>query len=110
MPFEQPPQPAPDAERETRPTYALEADPTYKDFRKVEVTAYDETKPWRPALEVSVTKADGAVEEHVDANRPMYTFEDAQGRTLTVTIAGAGHIDSTHIHTKELGGRFEQES
>jgi hypothetical protein len=43
--------------------YTLEADPTFLDFKKVEVTAKDETKPWKPATKVRVERADGSVME-----------------------------------------------
>lgn len=93
-----------------RNVYQLEIDPTFEGFSGVKVTKYDETKPWKPALEVKVTQANGDVVEAVDASKPVYTFKDQEGRTLNVSIATAGHIDDMHIHAKEPGSKFEQES
>lgn len=90
--------------------FDLEVDGSLEGFKTVEVTKIDESKPWKPALEVKVTQADGTVTEAVDANRPVYTFKDGKGRTLRVSIATAGHIDDMHIHAKEPGSKFEQNS
>lgn len=86
--------------------YHLENDPRFLDFKKVEVTKVDETKPWKPALEVKVTKADGT-EEIIDANTPFFKFVDQKGGELTVSAAAAGHVDEIHISGQDLGSKFD---
>jgi hypothetical protein len=93
-----------------KPKFTLDIDPAYEGFQSVEVTKIDDSKPWKPALEVKITKADGSVAEGVDANRAVYTFKDAKDNALTVSIATAGHIDDLHIHAKEPGSKFERAS
>jgi len=97
--------------------YTVEADPKYLQFKSVDVTKVDESKPWKPAAEVSVVMADGSVEEHVDAKTPFFTFKDQFGKRMTVSAEAAGHIDALHIKgvnptTKEIdpGSKFEQTS
>jgi hypothetical protein len=91
-------------------SYTVEANPNYLDFGKVSVTKIDDTKPWKPALEVSVTKQDGSVEEGLDATTPFFTFKDKDGNEMTVSAATAGHIDSLHIKGEDLGSKFSQGS
>lgn len=91
--------------------FELDANKEFLGFQKVEVTKVDETKPWKPALEVKVTKADGSLAEGLDANTPFFTFKSLEGGTdLTVSAAAAGHIDSLHIKGEEAGSRFEYPS
>lgn len=90
--------------------YTLEADPQFLDFKRVQVTATDESKPWKPATRVRVERADGSVQEEVDANAAAFTFQDRKGRKLTVSIAAAGHIDSLHIKGEDAGSKFDQAS
>ncbi len=87
-------------------SFSMESDPKYLNFKAVEVTEVDETKPWKPALKVKVTKADGS-EEELDANTPFFTFKDAENRELTITAAAAGHVDSLHIKGTDAGSKFE---
>lgn len=97
--------------RENEPGgYTVEANPEFLDFKKVDVTAKDETKPWKPATLVRVEGADGNTAENVDANAAAFTFRDAMGRELTVTIAAAGHIDSLHIKGEDEGSKFDTSS
>ncbi|MBT7737005.1 hypothetical protein HN709_04925, partial [Candidatus Peregrinibacteria bacterium] len=58
--------------------YKLDVNPSFASFQNVEVTKVDETKPWKPPVEVSVTKADGST-EIIDASTPFFTFEGADG-------------------------------
>lgn len=89
--------------------YKLESSPDYLNFQSVEVTEVDESKPWKPALKVKVTKADGS-EEEIAANEPFFTLTDKEGKRLTVTAAAAGHVDNLHIKGTEPGSRFAQSS
>ena len=90
--------------------YELEANKDYLDFQKVDVTKVDDSKPWKPPVEVNVTKADGDVVENLDANTPFFTFKDTDGNELTVTAAEAGHIDSLHIKGEDAGSKFDYDS
>lgn len=91
--------------------YTLESAKEYLGFRKVEVTKVDETKPWKPALEVKVVKGDGTTVEGLDANMPFFTFKSKEGgKDLTVSAAAAGHIDGLHIKGEEAGSRFDYAS
>lgn len=93
--------------RETPGSYSLESDPKYLNFKKVEVTKRDETKPWKPPVEVKVTLANGN-EETIDAGSPFFTFLDKDLNKLTVGAADAGHIDELHIKGTDLGSKFSQ--
>ncbi len=104
-----------DAERnkesEPKSHYSLEADQEFLGFKAVEVTKEDETKPWKPALEVKVTKADGSTVEGLDAAKPFFTFKNSEsGKDLSVSAAAAGHIDDLHIKGKEAGSHFDYAS
>jgi hypothetical protein len=98
---------SPEAEKNE---YALHADPAFLDFQNVEVTKVDDTKPWKPAVEVKVVKADGTTVEGVDANTPFFAFRDAEGNDMTVTAAAAGHIDQLHIKGTDAGSKFDYPS
>ncbi len=95
-----------------RPGFTVEANRQFLGFQKVETTKVDETKPWKPALEVRVTNADGSIEEGVDANTAFFTFHGGTegARDLTVTAAAAGHVDSLHIRGTEAGSHFDYPS
>ena len=90
--------------------YALDSNQAFLGFQKVEVTKVDDSKPWKPALEVKVTKADGSVSENLDANTPFFTFRDSLGNEMTVTAAAAGHIDQLHIKGEDAGSKFDYPS
>ena len=90
--------------------YALDSNPAFLGFQNVEVTKTDDTKPWKPALEVKVTKADGSAAENLDANTPFFTFRDSEGNEMTVTAAAAGHIDQLHIKGEDAGSKFDYPS
>lgn len=90
--------------------YELESNSDYLNFQKVEVTSVDDSKPWKPPLEVSVTKADGTVVDKLDASTPFFTFKDRMGNVLTVSAADAGHIDSLHIKGEDPGSIFDEPS
>lgn len=90
--------------------YALDSNQEFLGFQNVEVTKTDETKPWKPALEVKVTKADGSAAENLDANTPFFTFRDSKGNEMTVTAAAAGHIDQLHIKGEDAGSKFDYPS
>jgi hypothetical protein len=90
--------------------YALDSNQAFLGFQNVEVTKTDDTKPWKPALEVKVTKADGSVAENLDANTPFFTFRDSEGNEMTVTAAAAGHIDQLHIKGEDAGSKFDYPS
>lgn len=89
--------------------YELDSTIKYLNFKKVDVTEVDGSKPWKPATKVKVTKADGK-EEEIPAGTPFFTFTDKDGKRLTVTAATAGHIDDLHIKGTEPGSRFAQSS
>lgn len=92
--------------------FDLQSDQEYLGFQKVEVTKIDETKPWKPALEVRVTKSDGQVVEGLPASTPFFTFtaKAEGGKNLTVSAAVAGHVDQLHIKGEEPGSHFDYES
>lgn len=90
--------------------HEIEANEDFLNFLKVEVTKIDETKPWKPALEVRVDKANGEVVEGLDANTTFFTFRDEEGNEMTVTAAAAGHIDSLHIKGEDAGSKFDYDS
>lgn len=90
--------------------YSLDSNQEFLGFRKLEVTKTDETKPWKPALEVKVIKADGSVAENLDANTPFFTFRDSEGNEMIVTAAAAGHIDQLHIKGDDAGSKFDYPS
>ena len=97
------------AEKES-PNYELFTNDEFIDFQRVEVISVDETKPWKPPLEVKVTKADGSVEHSLDANTPFFVFQDAEGNRMSVTAAAAGHIDQLHIKGEDEGSKFDYDS
>ncbi len=90
--------------------YTLDFNPEFLGFQNVKVTEIDDSKPWKPALKVEVTKADGSVVENLDANTPFFTFRDSEGNEMTVTAAAAGHIDQLHIKGKDAGSKFDYPS
>lgn len=92
------------------PKYQLEVNQEFLGFLKVEVTEVDESKPWRPAKLLKVTKADGTVVENVPANTPFFSFRDKSGQELVVTAAVAGHIDQLHIKGTDAGSKFDYDS
>ncbi len=98
-----------DKERKEKPSYELISVPDYLDFQKVEVTEVDETKPWKPAIKVKVTKKDGETIE-IDAKTPFFVFKNKEGKELTVSAATAGHIDSLHIKGADAGSLFDEPS
>lgn len=77
--------------------YTVETNPDFLDFQMVDSTKTDDSKPWKPALEVKVTKADGTVVEGLDAKTPFFTFKDQLGKKMTVSAEAAGHVDALHI-------------
>lgn len=103
--------PAWEEARETaRTQFTLDSNQMFLGFQKVEVTKVDDTKPWKPASEVRVTKADGSVVENLDANTPFFIFRDSEGHEMTVTAAAAGHIDQLHIKGEDAGSKFDYPS
>jgi len=101
---------SPESRESEKPKYALDSNQEFLGFQNVEVTKTDDTKPWKPALEVKVTKADGSVAENLDANTPFFTFRDSEGNEMTVTAAAAGHIDQLHIKGEDAGSKFDYPS
>lgn len=87
--------------------YTLESNEEFLDFKKIEVTKTDDTKPWKPALEVSVLKNDSTAIENLDANTSFFTFRDSKENEITVTAAAAGHIDKLHIKGEDVGSKFD---
>lgn len=96
-------------ERAEPKAFELDVNGEFAGFAKVEVTKRDETKPWKPGLEVRVTKADGSVAEGLAASTPFFTFKAKAegGKDLTVSAEAAGHIDGLHIKGEEAGSRFD---
>lgn len=101
---------SPESRETEEPKYTLDSNQEFLGFQNVEVTKIDETKPWKPALEVKVTKADGSIAENLDANTPFFTFRDSEGNEMTVTAAAAGHIDQLHIKGEDAGSKFDYSS
>ena len=93
--------------QEQQPSFTVQPNPEYLGFEKVEVTEVDDSKPWKPALKVRVTKEDGSVVEDLDASTPFFTFKDAEGDEMTVSAEAAGHIDSLHIRGEDPGSKFD---
>jgi hypothetical protein len=81
----------------------------FLDFQKVEVTKVDDSKPWKPPLEVKVIKSNGEVVEGLDAGTPFFTFR-INGQELTVSAVASGHINSLHIKAEDLGSNFDYSS
>lgn len=77
--------------------YKVETNQDFLNFQNVDVTKIDDSKPWKPALEVKVTQADGTVVEGLDAKTPFFTFADQFGKKMTVSAEAAGHVDALHI-------------
>ncbi len=90
--------------------YTFYYNPDFLDFQNVEVTRIDDTKPWKPALEVKITKNDGSIIEKLDANTPFFIFQDSEGNNITVTAVAAAHIDQLHIKNKDAGSKFDYSS
>lgn len=90
--------------------YKVKSNEAFLHFRSVEETKHDETKPWKPAVEVRVAKADGTIIEGLDASTPFFIFEDAYGNKFTVSAAAAGHIDKIHIKSEDAGSKFDESS
>lgn len=96
----------PESQENASESYTLVENPEFAGFQSVEITKIDESKPWKPALEVAVTLADGSRKEGVAADTPFFTFESKDGEKLTVSAASAGHIQSLHIKGEDLGSKF----
>ncbi len=90
--------------------FSLEINPDFLDFQKVIVTKVDESKPWKPPIEVKVIKQNGDIIENLDANTPFFKIIDKQGNSIIITAASAGHIDELHIKAKEPGSKFSYNS
>ena len=95
-----------DAERAAH--YEVAANPEFLGFESVQVTEYDEAKPWRPAKTLEVVGADGSKAEGVDANAMAFTLKDVEGNEIEVSIGTAGHIDALHIKGEDLGSKFDE--
>ena len=103
------PTPGAQVEHEKVPNYSLEANEEYLGFQKVNPTEFDESKPWKPALKVEVTKADGSVVQGLDAKMPFFTLNDVEGRVISIPAETAGHIHDTHIIGDDVGSKFDQQ-
>ncbi len=79
-------------------------------FSSAEVTKFDETKPWKPPLEVTVSMPDGSKIDGVDAAEPVFAFKAPTGDALSVSIADAAHIKSLHIDGTEAGSKFDYDT
>jgi len=90
--------------------YKVEVNGKYLDFQSIEETKHDETKPWKPALEVTVVTKNGKKIEGLNANTPFFTFEDTYGNKMTVSAAAADHIDKIHIKGEDEGSKFDESS
>lgn len=91
--------------------FHLESDQAFIGFQKVEVTKVDDTKPWKPPVEVAVTLQDGSKKEGLEASTPFFTLRSADGKmNATVSAAAAGHIDGLHIKGTEPGSHFDYQS
>jgi hypothetical protein len=102
------PKPGARVEHEKAPKYSLKANEEYLGFQQVKVTEVDESKPWKPASKVEVTKRDGSIAEGLDANASFFTLKDAEGNEIIVTAATAGHIDELHIKGQDVGSVFDE--
>lgn len=95
--------------KEQRDPYELTSSPEYLNFQSMEVTEVDETKPWKPAKKVNVTKKTGEAVE-IAANTPFFVFKNKDGKELTVSAEASGHIDVLHIKGTEAGSLFDEPS
>lgn len=86
--------------------YEVMVNPEFQGFQRIEVTKIDESKPWKPALEVKVTKADGSIVENLDASITYAIFRSKGGIEMSVTLEKAGHIDKLHIKGEDAGSHF----
>ncbi len=84
--------------------FGLTCESKYLNFRNLKVTKVDESKPYRPALEVEVTLEDGSVEV-LGANTSFFMFHGGEGG-LVVSAAACGHIKELHFDGTDLGSRF----
>lgn len=100
---------APSNNIEQKMPYTLIPTLEYLDFKNIEITKVDESKPWKPAVTVEVEKAGGEKVE-IDANTPFYILRNNKGEELTVSAATAGHIDSLHIKGTDAGSLFDEPS
>jgi len=91
--------------------FLVEADPAFSNFQEVKVTKVDDSKPWKPPMEVEVAFPDGR-KETMDAATPFFTLKSAVegGKDLTVSAAVAGHVDSLHFKGEDAGSRFDYPS
>ncbi|HEY4494150.1 MAG TPA: hypothetical protein VJB95_01840 [Candidatus Paceibacterota bacterium] len=94
---------------EGQASYELVSNSDYLGFQNVEVTEVDETKPWKLATKVKVTKKDGKVVE-IDAQTPFFILRNRDGKELSVSAVVAGHIDSLHIKGTDAGSLFNEPS
>lgn len=94
----------------TQSNYTLDINSDYENFQSIVVSEIDETKPWKPATKVTITTKDGSVIEWVDANTPLYTFNDIDWNQVHVTAATAGHIYDLHIKWTDLGSKFNYDN
>lgn len=92
------------------PKYTLDVNQEFLGFSNSEVTEIDDSKPWKPAKTLKVTKVDGTVKENVPAKTSFFTFRDSSGQELIVTAAVAGHIDQLHIKGTDAGSKFDYDS
>lgn len=95
-------------EREIVPSYRLKVNQEFLHFKKVIVTKFDETKPWKPAVTISVEFQDGNLREGLDAQTPFFTFQDTDGKEITVSGATAGHIFDVHFSPEDSGSKFDE--
>lgn len=84
---------------------SLDTNTEYADFKEIVVTKVDETKPWKPALEVEVTKSDGS-KEVIPANTPVFKIKDKDGNEIIMNIESANHVTDRHIHKNDIGSKF----
>ncbi len=94
---------------EQKHPYELTVAPEYRNFQKVEVTEVDESKPWKPAKKIKVTKENGE-EVEIGASTPFFVFKNKDGKELTVSGEAAGHIDGLHIRGTDAGSVFDEPS
>ncbi len=88
------------------PTFELQINPDLQGFQDIQVTAVDESLPYKPATRVEVTLANGDKTE-IDADTSYAILRDAQGGELSVSAAAAGHVHELHIAGAEPSSQFE---
>lgn len=86
--------------------YYLNVNHEFLDFKNIEATKIDQTKPWQPALELKLLKADGTTVNNLEANIPFFTLRNNNGNEIIINGATIYHINYLHFKQNEAGSTF----